>query len=163
MLWVVPRSLGEYLPVGSNGDQPVLGPDPIAMLDQTAVDRPYVPPNVPLAPTDTAQLVPAATGPQPPVPLQPAPSPRTGAGVGILLAGVATAAGAYVGGAYGAGAGLLLMGATRNLYRVKQLWSGAATDREEAMKSGTMALFGLGIGGWPAYKAYETRNGSDDE
>lgn len=156
-------ALGEYLPIGADGDQPVLGRGtPGQTLDAPA--RPYVPPNLPQAPADTSLSAPAAA-PLVAAPAAPAASPaRTSAGVGLLLLGAATAAGAYVGGAYGAGAGLLIMGATRNVLRAKKLWgSPAGSEHDEAVKSGTMALFGLGIGGWLAYKAYDERYGYEDE
>ncbi len=159
-------ALGEYLPIGTDGptDQPLLGraSDSGSMLDTSS--RPYVPPNIPQAPTDTALIAGPSPAPLAPVAAPASASAKTSAGVGLLLLGLATAGGAYAGGAYGAGAGLLLMGATRNVLRAKKLWaSPVGSEHDEAIKSGTMALFGLGIGGWLAYKAYDERYGYEDE
>lgn len=143
-----------YSPVGEDYDAAPL-PAPIQ------VDRPYVPPELPVAPTETRSPVamPPVAPMQPAAALAPSAGPsRFGVGMAIVTVGLATGVGAYVGGAYGAGAGLLLSGAVRNTLRAKRLWTAPSpTDHSEAVKSGTMALFGLGIGGWLAYKAYESR------
>lgn len=120
---------------------------------QAAIDqaRPYVPPDLPQAPAQTPATPAAATTLTAAAPQ----APRRSAGIGIVLAGLGAGAGAYFGGAYGAGAGLLLVGAGRNILRAKRTWG--SSDHSEAVKSGTMALFGLGIGGWLAYKAWEGR------
>lgn len=157
------QPLGEYVP---GVDEQAYGTAPLAPAQWTGTqERPYVPPNLPTAPPETPPIptAPSRSGPVPAV-LAPAPTgTRVSAGVGILLVGVAAAGGAYLGGAYGAGAGLLLMGGARNVVRASKLWSAPdALARDEAVKSGTMALFGLGIGSWLAYKAYEARKGSDE-
>lgn len=82
---------------------------------------------------------------------------RRRAGVGLLLVAGAAGAGAVLAGPWGAGAGLLLLGASRNVLRAHRLWS-APEGRAEASRSGTVALVGLGVGGYCAYRAYQARN-----
>lgn len=92
----------------------------------------------------------------PPMPAAPAPSARTTAGIAILLAGAGATAGFVFGGAWGAGAGLLFMGAAQNGYRAKTGWSSADPSvRADAAKSATMALLGAALGGYLAYRAYQ--------
>lgn len=81
---------------------------------------------------------------------------RRRAGLGLLLAVGAAGAGAALAGPWGAGAGLLLLGATRNVFRAQQLWA-LPEGRAEAGRSGTVALVGLGVGGYCAYRAYQSR------
>jgi hypothetical protein len=150
-----------YPAVGEEEFSPLVG----SQLAPTQQERPYVPPTLPLAPTQTPPVaLPEAPAPgaarAAQAPSSAAPS-RFGVGLAILCVGAAAGAGAYFGGAYGAGAGLLLAGGARNTWRAKQLWSAPLPEqRSEAVKSGTMALFGLGVGGWLAYKAYESRRAS---
>lgn len=88
------------------------------------------------------------------------PSARRGAGVAVVMAGAGLAVGWLVAGAWGAGAGFVLLGAARNGMRAKQLWSSAQPgDREEAAKSATMAAIGTVLGGYLAYCAHRARNG----
>lgn len=82
---------------------------------------------------------------------------RRSAAVTFLVAAAGTGAGYALGGAYGAGAGLLAVGATRNMLRAKSFWRKSDAEHAEAVKSGTMALFGFGIGGFLAYKAYQSK------
>lgn len=95
----------------------------------------------------------------PPRPLAPAASPSSlSAGTGLLMVVAGTAAGFWLGGPWGAGAGLLLTGAGRNAVRAQQAWgSPDPAQRLEAGKSATMAVFGIGIGGYLSYLAYEAR------
>jgi len=92
-----------------------------------------------------------------PLPAPIDPSARTGAGVAILMAGAGAITGWLVGGGWGAGAGLLLMGAARNGYKARSLWS---ADRAEAAKRLTMAVAGGAGGGYMAYRAMKGRKGS---
>ena len=152
--------LAEYW--GTGTDDPFASdpsaPPPIAAPG----DQVYVPPDLPTAPPAT----PASTGPLPlPSAASPAAlpgsglAPRTRSGLTIIALGVSAAAGAWLGGAWGAGAGVILTGATRNVWRARQIKSADAAVRAEAIKAGTVGLLGLGIGGWLAYKAYQTRTG----
>lgn len=92
--------------------------------------------------------------PAPPVMLAP-PATSHSTGGGVLLAAAGTGTGYVLGGGWGALAGLLLTGAMRNAVRA------ANGDRSpapgggfsEATKSGTMAIFGFGLGGYFAYLA----------
>jgi hypothetical protein len=81
---------------------------------------------------------------------------RRRAGLGFLLAIGTAGAGAALAGPWGAGAGLLLIGASRNVLRAHQLWS-SPESRAEAGRSGTVALVGFGVGGYCAYRAYQAR------
>jgi hypothetical protein len=79
---------------------------------------------------------------------------RRGAGVALVLAGTGLAAGWLLGGAWGAGAGFILVGAARNGWRAQELWPSAnPAEREEAAKSATMAVVGGVIGAYLAYRA----------
>lgn len=101
-------------------------------------------------------LQPRAAAPSPaPGPLPP-PLTRTAertAAAGVLMAAGAAAVGAYFGGAWGAGAGALLFGASRNAIRAGRLWGGP--EQGEATKAATVSLFGFGVGGVCAYQAYQ--------
>jgi hypothetical protein len=77
--------------------------------------------------------------------------------VAILLAGSGAIAGWLLGGGWGAGAGLLLMGAARNGYKAKSIWT---TDRAEAAKCATMAVAGAAGGGYLAYRAVKGKKSS---
>jgi hypothetical protein len=81
-------------------------------------------------------------------------SARTGAGISIVLAGAGVITGWLVGGGWGAGAGLLLVGAARNGYKARSIWG---SDRAEAAKRLTMAVAGGAGGGYMAYRAMKGR------
>lgn len=73
----------------------------------------------------------------------------------LVFAALGGGIGAVVGGPWGLGAGLLLVGAARNALRARQLWSAQAPeDREEAATSATMGVVGAAAGGYLAYRAY---------
>jgi hypothetical protein len=111
---------------------------------------------LPTAPTSTDQLAPALLPAQ--LVSEPSPSARRGAGMALVLAGLGVATGAVFGGAWGAGAGFILVGAARNGWRAKSLWpSTQPGDREEAAKSATMATIGAALGGYLAYRAVKSR------
>jgi hypothetical protein len=92
------------------------------------------------------------------------PAARRGAGMAVVLSGVGLTAGWLLAGAWGAGAGFVLLGAARNGMRAKQLWSSTQPgDREEAAKSATMAAIGAAVGGYLTYRAARARNGITSE
>lgn len=130
-------SLSDYLPDGS----PV-GPAPVPATSAQAPQHLQVQP-VPQVPA--------------PVALPAAPSPtaaRRSAGLGIIGAAVATGVGGWLGGGFGAGAGLLLFGGVRNALRARAAWIGTPADPQVATRSATLALFGLCAGGYLGYRAY---------
>lgn len=82
----------------------------------------------------------------------------SGAGKALLWVTGGLVIGALVGGSMGAAAGVVGVGAARNVVRVKALWNSPnPTDRSEAGKSATMAIFGLGIAGMLGYHAYQNK------
>jgi hypothetical protein len=84
------------------------------------------------------------------------------AGITALLATVAIGTGVAVGGPWGAGAGLLLVGAAANGYRAQKWWSSPEpSEKHEAVVSAVFSAFGIAVGGYMAYKAYEARKGED--
>jgi hypothetical protein len=125
---------------------------------------------MPDAPTIEApphlQPVPGFVPPAPMVASGPRQQPSnlsTGTGTGVLLATAGAGAGFALGGGWGALAGLFLVGATRNAARAA---SGNRAPEpgggySEATKSGTMAIFGFGLGGYFAYLAAQQRRGRD--
>jgi hypothetical protein len=82
------------------------------------------------------------------------------AGFTALLSAIAIGLGVATGGAYGAGAGLMLAGALANGYRA-QKWINEqdAERRHEAVVSATFAVGELALGGYLAYKAYKAKQG----
>lgn len=83
---------------------------------------------------------------------------RRGAGRALLFVSGGLAVGWLVGGTFGAAAGVVGAGAIRNALRVREAWNSPSPDeRSEAGKSATMAIFGFGIAGMLAYKAYQKR------
>lgn len=77
------------------------------------------------------------------------------AGFTALFATVAVGAGIAIGGPWGAGAGVLLAGAAANGYRAQKWWgSGDPSEKHEAVVSAVFSVFGIGVGGYMAYKAY---------
>lgn len=79
----------------------------------------------------------------PPLPPPVAPNPRTGSGVGLLLAVTGATTGLGLGGLWGGIAGLLYAGATRNVYRAWRTWSSPDPSvHEEAVRSATAGAFG---------------------
>lgn len=71
-------------------------------------------------------------------------------GLYIVLVGAGAAAGFLVGGAWGAGAGAMFVGAARNGLRARSEWR---TSPGDAAKSGTLAVLGAALGGYLAYRA----------
>lgn len=81
------------------------------------------------------------------------------AGFTALFATVALGAGIAVGGPWGAGAGVLLAGAAVNGYRAQKWWgSPEPSEKHEAVVSAVFAAFGVGLGGYMAYKAYGAKS-----
>lgn len=92
--------------------------------------------------------------------VQPDAAAARGAGVALVFAALGGGIGAAVGGAWGFGAGILLVGSARNAIRARQLWTAPdASDREEAAKSATMGIVGAAAGGYLAYQAYRKDRG----
>jgi len=114
------------------------------------LDTDSLPPDSVGQDSETALPATDTTAQAAPAPVAPAPASRTSAGVALLLAGSGAVAGWLMGGGWGAGAGLLLVGAARNGYRAKSLWT---ADRAEAAKCATMAVAGAAGGGYLAYRA----------
>jgi hypothetical protein len=80
------------------------------------------------------------------------------AGVTALFTTVAVGTGIAIGGAWGAGAGVLLAGAAVNGYRAQKWWSSAEpSEKHEAVVSAVFSAFGIAVGGYMAYKAYQDR------
>jgi hypothetical protein len=98
-----------------------------------------------------------------PMPVAPGPSDaalRRGAGRALVLTGIGLVGGGLVGGAFGAAAGVVLMGALRNLNRTRTTWSHPdPAERSEAGKSATMGIFGLGVAAMLGYQAYKRQAG----
>lgn len=85
---------------------------------------------------------------------------RRGAGFGLILATAGTGAGLWLGGPMGAGAGLLIVGATRNALRATRDWrSPDPVARQEAGTSAALGLFGALLGGYLGYQVYAKRTG----
>lgn len=80
------------------------------------------------------------------------------AGFTALLSAVAIGIGAATGGAWGAGAGLLLAGALANGYRA-QKWINEQDPerRHEAIVSATFAVGEVALGGYLAYRAHKAK------
>ena len=129
-------------------------PDPSLVPQQQLLPQQQLP----TAPTSTDQLAPQSPMLEQPLVSEPAPSARRGAGMALVLAGIGVATGAVFGGAWGAGAGFILVGAARNGWRAKSLWPSVQPgDREEAAKSATMATIGAALGGYLTYRAMKSR------
>lgn len=100
-----------------------------------------------------------------PLPAAPPPPPvvadaRLSAGFGLLLAGAGAGLGAWLGGLWGAGAGLLLIGAARNGVRAGRDWqSPTPAVRAEAGRTAGIAALGGIAGSYLAYRAYHHRLG----
>jgi len=131
------------------GDGPM--PEP---AQQPAPSRAEAPPGLQPQPAPGGQFAPLA-----PVVTRQANPTSNATGVGVLLAAAGTGAGFALGGGWGALAGLLLVGATRNAARAAS--GNRAPDPgggySEATKSGTMAIFGFGLGGYFAWLASQDR------
>lgn len=130
--------------------------------------QPQVPDDRSAGPVELQQQAPLVAPAFQPMFAAPAPAPasvaatslRRRAGLGFLLAVGAGGAGVALGGPWGGAAGVLLLGALRNGLRARRLWS--TVDRQEATRSGTMAVLGIGSGGYLAYRAYQSRNRTDE-
>ena len=129
-------SLSDYL-VSTPEPQPASGPVAPEHLQVRPSAGPLVAP-VAVAPTDAGMA-------------------RRNAGLTLIGAALATGAGAWFGGGFGAGAGLLLFGGMRNALRARSAWASSPPNLAEGTRSATLALFGLGVGGYFGYRAY-TRN-----
>ena len=115
---------------------------------------------VPIGPGGVPQPTPSPSPmPTPPGPITGRRFPAaSGAGKALVFVTLGMVGGAIAGGAWGAGAGVALAGALRNVARVKECWgSPTETDRSEAGKSATMAFFGLGLAAVLGYQAYKAR------
>jgi hypothetical protein len=74
--------------------------------------------------------------------------------VALVWSGLAAATGAAVAGAWGALAGLALVGAARNGYRAGELWP---TQSSEATRSATLAVFGVGAAALALVQAFSRK------
>jgi len=100
------------------------------------------------------------TAPPPPEPSASVADDRMSAGLGLLLAGAGAGIGCWLGGLWGAGAGLLLVGASRNGLRAGRDWQSPDPQaRAEAGRSAGIATIGGVAGGYLAYRAYHHRLG----
>jgi hypothetical protein len=80
------------------------------------------------------------------------------AGITALVAAVAFGGGLALGGAWGSISGLALSGTAFNVYRAQKWWgSPEPSEKHEAVVSATFAAIGLAVGGYTAYKAYQTK------
>lgn len=87
---------------------------------------------------------------------------RRGAGIGLIAATAGTGIGMWLGGPFGAGAGLLLVGAARNTLRATRDWRDPnPIVRQEAGTSAALALFGTLLGGYLGYRVYAKRTGEE--
>lgn len=139
--------------------------DPVAAQDPGAADS-GLPPD--LGPQQQSPPSYAAPGvaQQSPAPLMTLPAPvpaapasaRRRAGAAIVLAGVGIGTGALLGGAWGAGSGLLFAGAAMNALRARSLWTSPdPTARGEAIKTTAMLVIGLAGAGYLGYRAHQSR------
>lgn len=125
---------------------------------------PEMPPPAPAAPAPPQPGPPTEHPPLVPirVPVVSQGAPRARAGLTIILTALGTGVGAALGGLQGAGAGFLIAGSARNLYRAQ---SGlGSTDTGESAKSLTLGILGLAAGGYLAYRCFskKPRKNSDD-
>lgn len=110
-----------------------------------------------------AAAPPGALAPLGPAPRRPSlVSARTRAGIGLLFVAGSGALGGWLAGGYGAGAGVALSAALRNILRAGRLAASGA-DRTEAIRSGTVAVVGIGAGAWLAYEAWKHTYGDDEQ
>lgn len=80
------------------------------------------------------------------------------AGLTALFATVMLGTGVAIGGPWGAGAGLLLAGSAVNGYRAQKWWGSAEpSEKHEAVVSAVFATFGIAVGGYMAYKAFQDK------
>lgn len=80
------------------------------------------------------------------------------AGITALASALALGAGLAIGGPWGAGAGVLLMGTAFNAYRAQKWWgSPDPSEKHEAVVSAVMAAVGLGVGGWMTFRAIKSK------
>jgi uncharacterized protein HemX len=87
---------------------------------------------------------------------------RAKAGLSLVMVAAGTGLGAFLGGAPGAGAGFLVTGSLRNLYRAH---AGMGDDSGESAKSLTLGVLGLAAGGYLIYRCFAAKKKSkkDDE
>lgn len=103
--------------------------------------------------------------PEMPSPVGPPPGDtalRRGAARGFLMATGGLIAGTLFLGPIGGAAGVVAVGVARNTLRAKDGWADPdPAVRNEAGKSATMAIFGIGIAGMLGYYAWQRRYGDD--
>lgn len=153
-------------PDWGEADETTFAADPM-IVDETERGAPSPP--APALPPPAAAPAPMPTMPQMPVlttlpasgyPMVPVgaftANTGKGAGIGLLLVALGGGAGALIGGAWGAAAGILGMGSVRNAHRATKLWSSSNPDEQkEAGMSATTAGFGLLATGFLVYQAYK--------
>lgn len=133
---------------------PPFGADPGGAVPPAGPGPMPIPNDVTPAPAPAVQLAP------PPM----TSSATSGAGKALLFVTGGLVVGAIAGGAWGAAAGVVGVGAMRNMARVRALWNSPVdAERSEAGKSATMAIFGIGIAGMLGYQAYKAKTKTDYE
>jgi hypothetical protein len=116
----------------------------------------------PATPFDDSEPEPEIQRPSPGVPSSPMQvtplASRTDAAVGLVWAGIGTAAGAWLLGPLGALAGLAAVGSVRNGVRAAQNWKSAdPSARGEGSSSATVAIFGAGAAAMLAVAAISSK------
>jgi hypothetical protein len=88
---------------------------------------------------------------------------RAKAGLSLVMVAAGTGLGALLGGAPGAGAGFLVTGSIRNLYRAHA--GLGSDDGGDSAKSLTLGVLGLAAGGYLIYRCFSKKKSSkkDDE
>lgn len=147
-----PAPLTAYAPPADGDDAPIADDRRLAPEHLRAhgdVTDPATQPAPPPPPTPPGGALAPATVAEPPT-----GGSRTKAGFSLLGAVVSGAAGYWLGGGYGAGAGVLYFGALRNAVRTAGT---VGKDGAEAAKAGTVTLLGLAAAGYLTYQAVQTR------
>ncbi len=121
-------------------------------LPQASPAQPVsVPQQAPEMPIQTAQ-------PRPLPALRQSSSPvasRAKAGLSLVMVAAGTGLGAALGGVSGAGAGFLVTGSLRNLYRAHA--GLGSDDGGESAKSLTLGVLGLAAGGYLIYRCFSAK------
>jgi|SRR6185369_10107687 len=85
------------------------------------------------------------------------------AGITVLLATVAGVAGLALGGPWGTVSGLSFTGGAFNVYRAQKWWGSAdPSEKHEAVVSSIIGAINVVVGGYSAYRAYQSREGDDE-
>jgi hypothetical protein len=80
------------------------------------------------------------------------------AGLTALAAAVGFGAGLALGGPWGGISGLAFSGSAFNIYRAQKWWGSAdPSEKHEAVVSSIFGAINVVVGGYTAYRAYQTR------